>query len=131
MRKFVIFSLLMLLLAACGGTPATSEQTAEVPIVGDAERGAELFTQPINGAPACATCHLLDGSTLVGPSLQGYGAVAATRVEGSSAEQYTHDSIVKPSSYLVEGFSNVMFAQYERLLSEQEIADLTAYLLTL
>jgi mono/diheme cytochrome c family protein len=131
MRLFYLFTSLMFafLLAACGSS--TSGGTAEPLPPGDSARGEELFTQTISGAPACSTCHMLDGSTLVGPSLQGYASVAGTRVEGKSAEDYTHESILRPPAHIVSGFSNVMYNQYERHLSSQQTADLIAYLLTL
>ncbi len=131
MRQLSIFACLILLLicAACSSTDAASPEEA-LPS-GDASRGAALFTQNINGAPSCNTCHTLDGSTLVGPSLKGFATVAATRVEGMSAADYAHNSIVKPASYVVSGFPNLMYAQYAQQLTPQQIADLIAYLLTL
>ncbi|MEO8609850.1 MAG: cytochrome c [Chloroflexota bacterium] len=98
---------------------------------GDATHGAELFTQSVNGAPPCSTCHQTDENTLVGPGLKGFGARAGTRVEGQSAEQYTQESIMHPASFVVSGFANAMYNQYASKLSPQDIADLTAYLLTL
>lgn len=98
---------------------------------GSVERGAEWFAQSVNGAPSCVSCHSLDGVVLVGPSLQGYGRVAGERVEGLSAEDYTYSSIVRPAEHLVSGFGNVMYNQYERKLSAQQIADIIAYLLSL
>ena len=127
MRIIYLF-VLLIALAACSPTPSG---TAEPLPPGDAARGAELFTQAVGGAPACSTCHTLDGTALVGPSLQGFGAVAATRVEGQSAEDYTHESIMRPPAYLVSGFSNLMYNQYNQRLSSQQVADLIAYLLTL
>lgn len=127
MRFLPIFALALLALAACGSAQAALVDLPE----GDATRGAQLFTQSVNGAPACSTCHTLDGTSLVGPSLQGYDAVAPTRVTNTSAEAYTHISIVQPATYLVSGFGNSMYNQYAQRLSPQEIADLIAYLLTL
>lgn len=127
----IIYLLTTLLLLAACSTSSGGGGTEEPLQPGDAARGAELFTESVGGAPACSTCHTVDGSTLVGPSMQGYGAVAGTRVEGQSAEEYTHTSIIQPPSFIVSGFSNVMFGQYGQRLSPQQIADLTAYLLTL
>jgi cytochrome c oxidase subunit 2 len=127
--KLLVISVLMLVLAAAC-SPASSTPPTALP-AGDATSGAALFTEQVNGAPACSTCHSLDGSTLVGPSLQGYSAVAGTRVENQSAEAYTTTSITQPAAFIVSGFSNTMYAQYGRQLSGQQIADLVAYLLTL
>lgn len=127
MKRLLLSVVVLLLAAACGTSPSAP---ATLP-PGDSTHGAELFTQQVGGAPACSTCHTLDGTTLVGPSLQGYAARAATRVENQSAQDYTHTSIVQPAAFIVEGFGNTMYTQYGQRLSAQEIADLTAYLLTL
>ena len=129
MRRIIIFACIILLLtAACSGSGGSSGDSLPA---GDATRGAALFTQSIKGAPACSTCHLLDGNTLVGPSLKGFSAVASTRAEGMSAADYAHNSIVQPASYVVSGFANLMYGQYAQQLTPQETADLIAYILTL
>ncbi len=117
------------LLAGCGA-PSDSEQTPLPP--GDAARGAALFTQTLDGAPACSTCHLVTGSSVsVGPNLAGFGQVAGTRVPGQTAETYARRSITQPGAHVVSGFANAMFNQYARYLDLQDIADLVAYMLTL
>ncbi len=52
-------------------------------------------------------------------------------MDDQSAEEYTFYSILRPSKYLVQGFSNVMPSNYEEKLSQQETADLITYMLTL
>jgi cytochrome c oxidase subunit II len=128
MRLIYLLILLAALIGAC--TPTENISTEPLP-TGDAERGAALFTQSVGGAPACSTCHTLDGTTLVGPSLQGYATRVSSRVQDTSAEIYTHDSIARPSAHVVEGFPNAMYGQYAQALSPQQFADLIAYLLTL
>jgi mono/diheme cytochrome c family protein len=98
---------------------------------GDAARGAVLFTQSVNGAPPCTSCHSLDGSIVVGPSLKGVAGVAGSRVAGQSAGEYLYQSVVSPAAYIVSGYSNEMYGLYGRDLTQQQIADLVAYLLTL
>jgi len=129
MFKRILILALLGILAACssGGRGAASFE--ELP-AGDAARGATLFTESVNGAPACSTCHTLDGSIVVGPSLQGYGAVAGTMVSGKSAEEYTFESIMRPAAFTVSGFANLMYNNYEAKLSSQNVADLIAFLLT-
>lgn len=120
----------MVLATACGGS-AGSVKFADLP-VGDAARGAQLFDQGINGAPACSSCHTLDGSVLVGPSLQNYPAIAPVAEAGAaSLAEYTFTSIVQPGAFVVSGFGNTMYMQYQRQLSPQDTADLLAYLLSL
>jgi mono/diheme cytochrome c family protein len=90
-------------------------------------RGERLFSQTINTAPACSTCHMIDGDATLGPILTGYRERAATH--GVSAEEYTYISIIRPGSYIVPGYANSMYSQYDIRLSEQQIADLMAYML--
>jgi len=99
--------------------------------MGDPERGAQLFTQSVGGMPSCTTCHALDDAQIVGPGMAGIGARAESRVDGVTAEDYLHTSIIQPGAYVVEGFQNVMPDIYEQSLSEAQIRDLIAYLLTL
>ena len=129
MKHLAICALIVLLSAACGTPPPAT--FAELP-AGNAERGAQLFSEKINGAPECSSCHALDGSVLVGPSLQNYVAIAPVADAGaSSPEEYAFTSITQPGAFVVNGFGNTMYAQYQRQLAPQQIADLIAYLLTL
>lgn len=129
MRLLPICALIALVMTACGASPAVT--FADLP-AGDVERGAALFNEGANGAPACTTCHMLDGTVLVGPSLQNYPAIAPVTEAGApSLADYTFTSITQPGAFVVSGFGNTMYAQYARQLSPQQIADLIAYLLTL
>lgn len=118
-----------LFLAACA--PEDPPYQLDDLLAGDAQRGATLFEQSVGGAPACISCHTLDGGASAGPSLDGYGTVAATRVKGQSAAAYTFYSILRPAKHIVRGYSNVMPADYAGKLSAQDVADLIAYLLSL
>jgi mono/diheme cytochrome c family protein len=129
MRILAFLTIAVMLLVACS-TPNTNASVENLP-PGDTTRGAELFLQSVGGAPSCSTCHTVNGDALVGPSLQGVSAVAATRVDNLSAEEYIHTSIVQPSAYVVSGYTNTMFNQYAQRLTSQQLADLVAYLLTL
>ena len=126
---------LLLLLAACGGGDTSDGGQAEA-VSGDPGRGETLFNQSSIGsasASGCMTCHSLEeGVTLVGPSLAGVAARAPERVPELSAEEYLRQSIVEPNAYVVEGFSEgLMYQNYGRELTDQQIADLVAFLLTL
>lgn len=68
---------------------------------------------------------------LAGPGLGGFSRRAGERVEGQTAEVYTYESIVRPARYIVRGFSNIMYNRYVEKLSQQDIADLIAFLLGL
>ena len=128
--KQIFWTLLLfsLLISACGNSK--EEKASSLPD-GDAERGENLFTQSIKGAPACSACHNTDGTALVGPGFENFGETAAARQSDTSAEDYAYTSITRPGAYVVDGFSNAMYTQYGQRLSDQQIADLIAYLLGL
>ena len=130
MRKEVLFVgfIALLLLAACNAVPDINSKTLPE---GDAERGETLFHESVDGTASCVSCHLTTDETLIGPGLAGIAERAASRVDGLSAVDYIVDSIVHPANFIVSGYSNLMYAGYGRKLSEQDIADLLAYLLTL
>ncbi len=130
-KLFVVFGLLVVLalVAACGGGGETSGTGGGA--AGNASNGETLFKQALVGQnPGCATCHSVDGTQLVGPTLQGIAGRAATRVQGESAAQYLHQSMVEPNAYVVEGFVEGVMQSYKGL-SEAQLNDLVAYLLTL
>jgi cytochrome c oxidase subunit 2 len=43
---------------------------------------------------------------------------------------YLHQSIMEPSAFVVEGYPDVMPHTYGETLTDQQISDLIAYLLT-
>ena len=96
---------------------------------GDAARGQRLF----GGAATCSTCHdTKAGMTIVGPSLKGIATRAGSREPGKSAEDYIRESILTPNSYVVKGFTPGLMPQnFSKLLTQKQINDLIAYLLTL
>jgi sulfur-oxidizing protein SoxX len=132
MRRITLilsFSLLFVL-SACGGG-------GDGPVVGDAANGKKLYNQATIGtksAEGCVSCHNYDeaeGPEENAPYTAGTGTRAATRVPGMSAEEYIHESILTPNAYVVEGFQEGdMYQTFGEELSEQQIADLVAYLLT-
>ena len=149
MRKIIVltfaFTTLLITLYAHSQNIVVATPTSEAHLVesanpdadaphGDAEHGAELFKKGANGAPPCAACHSArpEGSAFpVGPTLFGVPERAATRVEGLSAHEYMHQSIVDPGSFVVNGFRNIMFKNFADKYSEQDIQDVIAYLETL
>ena len=137
MRKKPLLSLVMLvstlaLLAACGNGAA---EEAEGEAGGaNAAAGEDLFAEAIIGSQAgCVTCHSLEPDTvIVGPSMAGIAGRAGSTVSGLSAEEYLRQSILEPEAHLVDGFdSGLMPAALADELSEEQVDNLVAYLLTL
>lgn len=98
---------------------------------GDPDNGAALYT-----AQGCTGCH---NNAAVGPATAGtFSRVESERLTldefaDYSVEQYIIESIVAPNAYVVEGYpAGVMQQNYwtDSLLSEQDLADLLAYLRT-
>lgn len=133
----------LLLMAACGGggDGGGDGETGGAAGAGDAANGEELYMMTTigdSGAPGCITCHSVEATddpmqpSPVGPSHYGLADRAGDYVEGMSAEQYIRESIVEPNAHLVEGFpEGVMYQNYADDLTEQQINDLVAYLMTL
>ncbi len=149
---------LWILLTGCSDSSITTELPTDTPVPaqpsntpvpptntpipeitsGDPERGREIFENGGENEAStslgslCSNCHTLDGSdekTQNGPDLQGISERAGKTVPGLSAAQYIHQSIMDPRAYVVEDYS-YMSAAPSRLFSEDEIADLVAFLLT-
>ena len=118
---------------AAAAEPAVTESLVPEAVtaalaVADPARGQQLTLQN-----ACIGCHNLDPNVqMAGPTWANIANTAATRVAGESAEEYLYNSIVHPNDYLVEGYmAGVMLQNYGDTLSDQDIADIMAYLLTL
>ena len=123
----LIIVIISLLLVACGGQASAKPE-------GDPEKGKTLFNQAIvREAPGCVTCHSIDpGVIILGPSLAGIGTRADQRIAEKTAVDYLRECITNPNAYLVEGFpEGVMFQKFKDVLTEDEIDNLVAYLLTL
>jgi cytochrome c oxidase subunit II len=82
-------------------------------------------------AKDCMTCHTLDGSEGIGPTLKGiYGR--KTRLKDGSTitadEKYLRDAIQKPSDTIVDGFEDVM---PKPELTDDDVNAIVEYLKTL
>jgi len=137
-RVCLVLILILIVVACGGGDGKDQEPTEEAPSIGgtagDSASGEDLFNQTVIGSqPGCVTCHsLTPDKVLVGPSLAGIADRAGSRVSGKSAEQYVHESIVNANAFVVDGFpEGVMPARLADELSDQQLADLVAFLLTL
>ena len=139
-KNLGLFFVLMMAFFTAACTAQEAERTPEVDgvlsLTGDVANGEALFNASSHGdlgLASCALCHsLVEGKKQTGPSLFGLASRAGSTVDGQSAEVYLYNSIVNPNDHVTEGFfGGVMSGQYADALSDQEIADLIAYLQTL
>jgi len=122
--RIVIALIVLGIVSACS---AKSEiPYSDLPEDGDAMHGEQLFNTQVELVPSCASCH--NDEATVSPELAGVGERAATRVEGQSAREYLFYSITEPRQYIVEGYGDGMYNDYDETFSPQDIADLIAYL---
>src|SRR5687768_2029510 len=99
---------IVLLLGATLSLAGCATQANAAAPIGDPDKGRDIYeTGGAAGIP-CMSCHSLDGTKIVGPSWQGLGDRAGSRVDGLSAVDYLRQSITDPSAYVVEGYDDVM-----------------------
>jgi mono/diheme cytochrome c family protein len=98
--------------------------------------GALAAANPDNGqalalANGCVGCHTLDpNQQMAGPTWFHVGDTAANRQPGVSPALYLHDSIWDPNKYVTPGYpSGVMPQTFQDILSQEDLADLVAFLL--
>jgi len=92
------------------------------------ELGKKLYT-----LKACATCHSLDGTTLVGPTFKGLFGKTENIVGGTTAlvdENYLRESIVYSNKKIVQGFPPAMPA-FEGQIKDNEVDGLIAFIKSL
>jgi len=129
----------VLLLAACAGGSSSGPSAA----AGNAATGNTLFHSATLGkdnVAGCATCHSTEAEKkIVGPSLAGIatdaaGAFKEAGYKGTAkdAAGWLKEQIVNPNLEVVEGYQpNVMPQNYGTELSDSQLNDIVAYLLTL
>lgn len=101
-------------------------------IQGDIGRGEDIFKHGKNDAPPCVTCHALAaGGFGLGPVMKGISERAGQRVPGLDAEAYLQQSILDPKAFVVPGYRDIMYPNFADHFTDQDIADLIAYLLTI
>lgn len=109
-------------------TTSTTTTTTDTPAT--AKTGAEVFAGGI-----CITCHKVAGVAtaigIIGPELTTIGTVAASRVDGLSAEAYIRQSIEDPAAYIVDEYQPLMPAGLKDAISPEEYELLIGYLVSL
>ncbi len=102
--------------------------------VPDPKAGEKLYYDTSADTNAgCRVCHSLEkDERVVGPSFYGIATRAETRIPGMSAEEYLRQSILDPDAYVVEGYpAGQMLKTFGEILTEEQIQDLIAFLLTM
>ncbi|MBX6362265.1 MAG: cytochrome c [Gemmatimonadetes bacterium] len=130
----VVLGTIGLYTVVCNAIPQVeSEVPREMNLSGDVtpeqlvSAGEELF----NGAGGCTACH---GLGTRAPNLltdeHGQGTIGArcgTRKPGMTCKDYLHESLVKPTAYVVPGYQPIM-PDMSRTLSPAQIWALVAFL---
>jgi cytochrome c2 len=110
---------------------------------GDPANGQAIFgmfySLPDGSSWACSSCHSITPNEVVqiGPGLWNVSVRGAERVEGQNAVEYIHNSILHPADYIAplpEGqaiWALNMPLGWGEVLSEQDLNDVIAYLVTL
>ena len=108
--------------------PTVTPLAMPVP-VGNPARGEELY----NGAANCGVCHRVDTEEVfVGPSLKTIANRAAYKRPGMDAVTYLYNVIINPDDTINPLTKpGIMPSTFEVKLTDEQIADVIAYLLTL
>jgi len=88
-------------------------------------------TYKLLDAKDCLTCHSIDGSESIGPTLKGILGRSVKLKSGATVtadEAYLRESIVNPSAQIVDGFDDVM---PKAELTDAELRQILDYLKTL
>ncbi len=92
--------------------------------------GNPADAEPIIEQMGCPVCHRAGAENGIAPSWGGIAARAATRRPEMSAADYIYQSITDPSAYIVPGYIDAMPKDFAQRLSDQQLADIIAYLLS-
>ena len=128
----------------CGGAHALMESPVQVVSQQDfdawvaeqsnaADIPPEQRGQRLAETQGCITCHSLDGSRVVGPTWKGiYGTEVPLADGGTDTvdDEYLHTAIVDPNAQVHEGYPPGVMQSYENTLTEEQIADIIAFIKT-
>lgn len=121
----LIALLSLLALAACGGQATPAEPAAPAAIVGDVARGEALFT-----SAGCAGCHSIGSDQIVGPGLAGL-----VNGKGPYGTNLPNGKPINDANLIewlkIGGVGKIGQMPGNNTLTDQELADIVAYLKTL
>lgn len=136
-KRICILGMAVFLLVGCSALDVVIRRIQPSPeqahLVGDPVRGEKLFRVGVDDAPPCSTCHQVGESTMgmsLAPNLAGIATRAHKRDATLTPEEYITQSILDPEKYKVSGFRVSMYTEYAGHLSQQDIADIVAFLMS-
>ena len=91
----------------------------------DVTRGAALVEQF-----GCTACHREGAVNKIAPAYVGVAERAVTRRPPLTAAAYIYESITNPTAYVVAGYNPAMPQNFAQQLSDRQLGDIMAYLLT-
>jgi cytochrome c oxidase subunit II len=113
------------------GATGSSAAAAEAEPAPDPKMVAE--GEKLHVMRGCITCHSVDGSRGMGPTIAGVYGKVQTMADGRQVKAdaaYLRRSIIDPQADVVPGYPAQML-NYKDVLSEKEIAALVAYIKSL
>jgi cytochrome c len=132
---FGLGMILTIVLAACGGSPATPAAGPEIPVTisasGDAAEGKVVFENT-----GCNGCHASTAEKLVGPGLAGLFVGSGPRLPDGvdyggnlpNSQPRTEENV---AAWIRTGGEGKIGIMSGREISDEDMADLLAYLRTL
>jgi mono/diheme cytochrome c family protein len=129
----VVFTAVLIFLFVNSGTGEESVGANDVPPAtimalleaADPANGAALVEQL-----GCVACHRLGAEHGIAPSFVGVGERAGQRHPPMSAAEYLYESVTNPMAFVVTGYNPAMPQDYRNRLSDRELGDIIAYLLS-
>ena len=103
----------------------TLPQDQSASLTGDAAKGKTLFLS--NGCGGCHVYKPAGSAGKVGPDLDNLAADAKKANQGP-LQTYVANSIKSPGAYVVPGFPDGVMPSYGGQLTDQQVADLVAFL---
>jgi cytochrome c2 len=110
------------------GEPSVAELESRAAVL--AERGDPSRADQHIETYGCFACHRIGAENDIAPAFVGIAERAGERKPDLSAAAYLYESILYPAAYTVDGYPASMPQDYPTRISENDLADLIAYLLT-
>jgi cytochrome c oxidase subunit 2 len=107
------------------------EQVALLAAAGQTPEGKGALLVKANG---CLGCHSIDGAKLVGPTWLGLFGSEVELSDGTTVpadEAYLKESILNPQGAIVAGYENQLMPNVYTSLTEEDLANIIAYIASL